>query len=180
MKLRNLRREKMLKLTSKVFVGALVAAGLASMSGMAMATGATSGTMVVSATLTDACEVATGAAIAFGSFAGLASSGDKVADSGATFQIACSKGAVPTIKSTTGNTMSDGGGTPRLLPFNLSLTSGASADNMPTTAAAITITQDGTMQTVPLYARVLVANFTGANALAAGTFTKTVTVDVGY
>jgi hypothetical protein len=170
----------MLTFKSKILVGALVAAGMASMAGMAMAATA-SGNLVVSATLTSGCEVQAGA-IAFGSFTNLASAGDKNADSGATFKVACSSDVVPTIGSDTAHSMSDGGGTPKLLPFNLSLTAGAAADDLPASSVpvALSITKDGTLQTVTLYAKVLATNFTGVNALPANTYSRTVIVDVGY
>jgi hypothetical protein len=152
---------------------------MVSATGVAVA-GTTSGNLVVSATLTSGCEVQAGS-IAFGSIVTLASVGDKTADSGTTFKVACSSDVTPTIASTTVRSMSDGAGTPHLLPFNLSLTPGAAADDLATTTpVALTITQDGTMQTVPLYGKVLAANFTGANALPAGSYTNTMIVDVAY
>jgi hypothetical protein len=166
----------MFKFNSKALAVALAAAGMVSATGVAMAANAP-GNVVVSATLTSGCEVVDGA-IGFGSLVALASTGDKTADSGVTFKVACSSDVTPTIASTTTRSMTDGAGTPHLLPFNLSLTPGAAADDLAsTTPAALTITQDGTLQTVTLYAKILASNFA---ALPAGIYSNTMVVDVAY
>jgi hypothetical protein len=68
------------------------------------------------------------------------------------------------------------------LAFNLSLTSGAAADDLPATGAtaiALPLVQDGTVKVVPLYARVAKADFT---SLPAGAYANgsAVTVSVLY
>jgi hypothetical protein len=169
----------MFKFNSKALAVALAAAGMVSATGVATAA-STSGNLTVSATLASGCEVQAGV-IGFGSIVALASSGDKTADSGNTFKVACSNDVTPTIASTTTRSMTDGAGTPHFLPFNLSMTAGAAADDMAsTTPAALTITQDGTLQTVTLYAKVLASNFSGANALPSGIYSNIMVVDVAY
>jgi hypothetical protein len=169
----------MFKFNSKVLAAALVAAGMVSVTGVATATTA-QGNLVVSATLASGCEVQAGA-INFGSITTLASTGDKTADSGTTFKVACSSDVSPTIASTTTRSMTDGAGTPHLLPFNLSLTEGAASNDLATTTPdALSITKNGTKQTVTLYAKVLASNFSGANALPAGIYSNTMVVDVAY
>jgi hypothetical protein len=167
----------MLKFNSKSLVRALVAAGLVSVAGMAMAAGTANSTVTVDATLVSACEVSTTAAIHFGNITTLLSGGDKVANSGSTFQVACSSDVLPLISTTAVRKMLFGAVE---LPFNLSLTAGAAADDFPPTATGLVMTKDGTLQTVPLYAKVLAANFTGVNAKIAGAYTVNLTVAVAY
>jgi spore coat protein U-like protein len=167
----------MLKFDSKSLVRALVVAGLVSTAGVAMAAGSTSSTVTVDATLVSACEVSPTAAIHFGDITTLASSGDKTANSGSTFQVACSSDVAPLI-STTASRIMLFGAVP--LPFNLSLTSGAAADDFPPTATGLSMTKDGTLKTVTLYGKVLAANFTGANAKIAGAYTVDLTVALAY
>jgi spore coat protein U-like protein len=168
----------MFKFNSKALAVALAAAGMVSATGGAMAA-TTPGDLVVSATLAAGCEVSTGGAINFGSITALSSTGDKTADSGTTFQVACTSGVSPTISSATTRSMSDGAGTPHLLPFNLSLTAGAATGELPTsgTTQALTFTQDGTLQPVTIYSRVLASNFA---ALPAGSYTATMIMNVAY
>jgi spore coat protein U-like protein len=157
----------------------IVLAALASLSmcGAAMAANADS-TLTVSATLTTACEVSPTASISFGSFAALASTGDMTANSGSTFQVACSNSATPTIYATGTRSMVNGG--TNLLPFNLSLTSGAASDDLPSdsgTASTFTLTQDGSLHDVVLYAKTAAADFKG---LPSGPYTTDITVSVVY
>jgi spore coat protein U-like protein len=165
----------MSKLNSTVMARVVAAALLASAASAASAA-TVQGNVTVGATLTAGCQVQ-GGAISFGSFLALTSAGDKNADTGTSFKIACTSGVTPTISSATTREMTDGTGN---LPFQLSLTAGAAADDFPTTPGAFTFTSDGTLQTVAIYAKVLNTNFTGANALPAGVYSKTVVVDVDY
>jgi spore coat protein U-like protein len=167
----------MLKFKSKSLVRALVAAGLVSIASMAIAAGTASSTVTVDATLVSACEVSTTAAIHFGNITNLLSAGDNVADSGSSFQVACSSDVAPLVSAAASRIMVNGTNN---LPFNLSLTSGAIADDFPPTATGLAMTKDGTLQTVTLYAKVLAANFTGANNLPGGSYSKTMTVAVAY
>lgn len=142
----------------------VVAVALASvvMCGAAVAAQGDS-TLTINATLTSACAVSAGATISFGSFSTLAA-GDQVADSGATFTVACSVDMAPTIFAAGTRTITDG---TNYIPFNLSLTSGAPTDSVPATLALATglaIVQDGTVKSVPLYARLLKASFTSKPA----------------
>jgi len=157
----------------------LVAAALASMTicGSAVAAQADS-TLTVSATLTSACAVSPTSTISFGSFSTLATA-DQTADSGSTFTVACSSDLTPTIFVLGTRTIINGA---NILPFNISLTAGAASNDLPATgatAAALTLTKDGTAHVVPLYARLAKANF---NSLPAGAYANgsAVTVSVVY
>lgn len=157
-------------------VGSVLAIGLLLVAGEVRAAEAT-GDVIVSATLSNACEVsAPSAAIDFGTFAALSSTGDKSANSGSTFQVACSTSATPTIYSASTRSMTSGASS---LPFNLCLASCTGSNDLATTSAGdpLTITQDGTLQTVTLYGRTLATNFAG---LPAGAYSQTVTVAVVY
>lgn len=157
----------------------VVAVALASVVMCSTAVAAQSDSILsVDATLTSACAVSAGATISFGSFSTLAT-GDQTADSGSTFTVACSSDMTPLIFATGTRTIINGANT---LPFNLSLTSGAATDALPATlalAAALTLTKDGTAKVVPLYARLVKANFT---SLPAGAYANgsAVTVSVTY
>lgn len=145
-------------------------------SGLAVAAEDTS-TLTVSATLTTACEVSAASAISFVDFAALASTGNQTANSGSTFQVACSADATPTIYASGTRSMTNGVDN---LAFNLSLTAGAAANDLPSTlgtAAALTVTQDGSLHDVALYAKTDAANF---KALSSGNYTTDVTVAVVY
>jgi spore coat protein U-like protein len=155
-----------------LFAAAVVAAAFGG-SATAVTVG---GTLTVDATLTAACEVSPTSQIQFGSFDALASTGNKDANSGSSFQVACTTGLSPTIYASASRVMSNGTDS---LPFNLSLTSGGSDDlaSAAIGAQAVSITQDGTMQDVVLYGRVLASNFA---SLPAGAYTGDVTVSVVY
>ena len=156
----------------------LLAVALASISfGGAAVAGTASSTLTTDATLTTACEVSAASAIGFGSFAALNSTGDKTGNSGSTFQVACSNSAAPKIYATGTRSMMNG---TFALPFNLSLTSGAASDDLPATSgssAALSVTQDGDLHDVVLYAKTTAANF---KALPSAHYTADVTVSVSY
>ena len=155
----------------------LLSLAVASVLGCGSVAAATaSGTLTVDATLTAACEVSPSSAIDFGSFNALASTGNVDADSGSTFQVACTTGLAPKIYASASRSMSNGTDS---LAFNLSRTAGGADDLASTSlgAQAITITQDGTMQDVTLHGRVLASNFA---SLSPGAYTGTVTVSVDY
>jgi spore coat protein U-like protein len=157
----------------------LVAAALASFAMCGTVAAAQSDSVLtVDATLTSACAVSAAAAISFGSFSTLATV-DQTADSGSTFTVACSVDMEPAIFVTGTRTIINGANT---MPFNLSLTSGAAADDLPATlalASVLPLVQDGTAKVVPLYARLAKANF---GSLPAGAYTNgsAVTVSVLY
>jgi spore coat protein U-like protein len=155
----------------------LLAAALASISFGALAASPANSTLTTDVTLTTACETNGASAIHFADTVALLSSGDNTANSGSTFQVACSNSATPTIYATGTRAMVNGSNS---LAFNLSLTSGAASDDLPSTsgsAAALSITQDGTMKVVALYAKTLATNFA---ALPSGAYTGDVTVSVAY
>ncbi|MEJ1962835.1 MAG: spore coat protein U domain-containing protein [Gammaproteobacteria bacterium] len=156
----------------------LVAIAVASITLSAAATAAQSdGTLVVNATLVSACTVSPGATISFGEFSAQ-KAGDTLADSGATFQVACSADLTPAIFAIGARTVTNGANT---LPFNLSLTAGADLDDLPLTLGAaedLTMTQDGTPQEITLYAKALTADYAG---LPGGIYTAgLITVSVSY
>jgi spore coat protein U-like protein len=155
----------------------LLAAMLASMAvcGTAVAAQA-DGALTVSATLTSACAVSAGS-ISFAAFSTLAPA-DQKADSATSFTVACSSDLAPKIFATGTRAVVSGVNS---IPFNLSLTADAPADDLGTdisTAAALTtLTKDGTAYVVPLYARLVAANF---KTKPAGDYTAALTVSVSY
>jgi hypothetical protein len=153
--------------------------GVAAMTGSSVAA-TSSSTVAVGATLVDGCEVTPNATISFGNITTLLSTGNKMADSGSTFQVACSNGATPLIYTPDPHVMVDVATGNESLPFNLSLTAGAAGDTINSTPTGFALTKDGTMKTVTLYARVLPANFTGGNARTSGAYAVNLTVSVDY
>jgi spore coat protein U-like protein len=155
-----------------------VAVAIASMAVSGAAAAATvSSTMTVDATLVNACEVSPTSAIHFGSFPALLSSTDKTADSGSTFQVACSSGAVPKIYTLSTRTLVSGANS---FPFNLSLTSGAAADDLPATGVTGVdpgMAKDGAFHDVTIYASIAAANY---STKPAGAYTRAVTLSVDY
>ncbi len=145
-----------------------------SMSGVVSAAGTATGTLTVNATLTSACTVSAAPTI---SFVFGAQDASATANTVSTFQVACSSDLTPTIYASGTRAMTSGANT---MPFNLSLTADAVADDLPTTSpgAALTLVQDGTLKDVPLYASVAPAAFRG---LAGGSYTVTgLSVVVSY
>ncbi|MBA2673169.1 spore coat protein U domain-containing protein [Ramlibacter sp.] len=165
-------------MSKRILISALAAAGLASMAFSSHAA-TVGGSVDVQTTLTAACEIsASGAAIDFGSVVALASSGNKAANSGSGFQVACSTGLSPTIYSATTREMDDGA--THTLAFNLCLSACTGSNDLASAALSadtLSITQNGSLQTVALHGRILAANF---KALPAGSYAKTVTVNVDY
>lgn len=135
------------------------------------------GTMTVNATLTSGCTVSA-STLNFASAVALTSSPDVTADTGTSLKVACTAGTTPQIWSDTPRALSDGTNT---FAFNLSQTSGAAADDLPTTSlAAETIsgfTADGAEHTVTIYGKILASNF---GSKPAGSYTKAVTLSVNY
>lgn len=157
-------------------LAALLAAGMAS--GSANVAAATqTGTMTVDATLTAACTVSA-STLTFAAANALTSSADVTGDTGTSLKIACTTGTTPAIWSDTERTLSDGTNT---FPFNLSQTSGAAADDLPTvtgSAEAISgFTADGEEHTVTIYGKILASEF---GVKPAGAYTKAVTLSVNY
>ena len=158
---------------TKYKIGLLAAAVTSiALSGAANAVTTQTGNLTVSATLTSACSVSASPAISFASFSTLAGA-DQTADSGTSLQVACSAGLTPVMFVSGTRTMVDGGGL-NPIAFNLSLTSGAAANDLVIAigpATSFGLTQDGAPHAVVLYARVPLANFAskvaGAYATAA-------------
>jgi len=135
--------------------------------------------LTVSATLTSGCSVSAASAINFANFSTL-ESGDQTSDTAGSFTVACSADALPKIFAT--GTREIVGGTPSTaIPFNLSMTAGAAADDLPltlATAESLVMTQDGAAHAVPVYATILQADYVG---LGGGTYTSTgLTLSVSY
>lgn len=156
-----------------------LAMGAMAMAGGAMAAEVTD-TLTANLTLTSACEVSPTSTIEFGSKVALASVSAATASSGSTFQVACSADATaPKIYAAATRTMKKGGsGTG--IAFNLSLTAGAAADDLPSTAVgAVSVgefTQDGAFHDVVIYGK---APNSWA-ALPSGDYTGTVLLTVVY
>jgi spore coat protein U-like protein len=157
-------------------LAALLAAGMAIGSTNVVA-GTQTGTMTVDATLNAACTVSA-STLTFAAADALTSSADVTGNTGESLKIACTTGTTPTIWSETERTVSDGTNT---FPFNLSQTSGAENDDLPTdtgSAAAISgFTADGTEQTVTIYGKILAGEF---GTKPAGAYTKAVILSVNY
>ena len=137
------------------------------------------GDVTVQTTLTSACEVSSGGTIDFGQVVALASTATPTADSGSTFQVACSNGLTPKLYSASARSMDDGAA--HQLPFDICLSACDGSNALSTTAAGATTptpwTSDGTLQDVKLHGRLLAANFGG---LPAGNYSKTVVISVDY
>lgn len=156
-----------------------LALGAMAMGGGAMATEVTD-TLTANLTLTSACEVTPTSTIQFGSKVALASVSATSADTGSTFRVACSASAdAPTIYAAAIREMKIGDAG-AAIPFNLSLSSGANADDLPSipgeAAPVGTLTQDGAFHDVVIYGK---APNTWA-ALPSGAYTGTVLVTVAY
>lgn len=156
-----------------------LAIGAMAMAGGAMAAEVTD-TLTANLTLTSACEVSPTSTIDFGSKVALASVTAATANSGSTFQVACSADATaPKIYAAVTRTMKKGG-TGTGIAFNLSLTSGAAADDLPSEVGSAisvgTLTQDGAFHDVVIYGK---APNSWA-ALPSGDYTGTVLLTVTY
>ncbi len=155
-----------------------VAVASISLSAIAAAAGQTDGTLQVDATLVSACTISGSPVISFGSFSSQLA-GDKTADSGTTLMVACSSDLTPLISAAGARVLVKGANN---LPFNLSQTADAVADNLPLTVATgeaiVGFTKDGTPYPVHLYARALTAGYLG---LQSGLYNAApITVSVSY
>lgn len=154
----------------------VLAAGAVFVSGAQAAT--VSGGMDVQTTLTSACEVSASGLIDFGSIVALASTGNQNAANTTGFNVACSSDLSPKIYSTSTRAMVNGSNS---LPFELCLGASCTGSNsLATTQGAadtLSITQNGSLQAVPLSAKILAADF---KALPALTYLSTVTINVDY
>lgn len=162
----------------KALLSTMLAAGMV-MGSAGVSALTASGTMTVSATLTSSCSVSD-SALDFGSIAALDVTADVTGDTGSTLEIACTTGTTtPVIYSTSTRTMSDGG--TGSLPFFLSQTSGAAADDLPNTSTGETIgsgwTADGSAQAVTIYGRIPTSSFVGQPV---GSYSASITISVDY
>jgi hypothetical protein len=170
-----MRATYIIRTSSIRFAAALALAG-ASFTAVA---GNSNVSLSMSGTLASACEVTGTPSINF-TLTPLASGSDALADTGSGLAVACSADASPSFYVAGTRSLSSGGGSPTLIPFNLSLTSGASINDIPLTSGTATplnITQDGTPQTVIIYGRVLVTDSQGKPST---TYTTSLTVNVDY
>lgn len=123
------------------------------------------------------CTVASGAQLAFGDVVALASTGDRITDSGVSFWVNCNSEvtSAPQLYSSNPRLMVSGSGS---LPFQLSLVSpgGVELASSPP-GAALDIVRNGTNQTVTLYAKVLASSF---RSLRPGTYATSLTMTVVY
>lgn len=136
-------------------------------------------TLTVSATLTSACEVSATSAISFGNVVALASTtANTAANSGSTFQVACSVSESPTIYASGTREMING---TDVIPFTLSVVSSGGAELPSTsgTAAALpgSFVQDGDLHNVTLYSTIDAADFKSLPSVA---YTTDLTVAVVY
>jgi spore coat protein U-like protein len=123
------------------------------------------------------CTVSSDARLAFGTVVALASTGDRSTNTGSSFWVNCSAEvtAAPSLHSSSTRTMVSGGNG---LPFSLSLVAPGGAD-LPTSSpgASLSITRNGTNQTVTLYGKILASAF---RSLPAGTYSTVVSVTIVY
>jgi spore coat protein U-like protein len=146
------------------------------MSGIAAVAETATANLTVSVTLVNACTVSE-ATMDFTNTAALLSTGDQIADTGATLRIACTTGSSPTIWSSSPRFLVSG---PNSIPFNLSQESGAALDDLPTAAPGDAISgyiADGTEKVVPLFGKILALNFGDEPA---SVYTANITVSVNY
>lgn len=154
-----------------------LALGAMAMAGGAMATDVTD-TLTANLTLTSACEVTSNSTIDFGSKVALASVSAATSSTASTFKVACSVDATaPKVYAAATREMTLGANS---IPFNLSLSSGANANDLPSIAGEAasvgTLTQDGAFHDVVIFGK---APNTWA-ALPSGAYTGTVLVTVVY
>ena len=154
----------------------LLALALASVFAGAASAGQVTSTMTVSATIEAGCKVSSASSIAFAPIAGLDTAGDMNANSGSTFQVACSNGATVGIYSADTREMKQGSD---VIPFSLSLaedgsTPLSSSSATPTAFAGI---QDGSDHDVVIYGHVANGDFKGKPI---GAYTTDITFAVVY
>jgi len=138
------------------------------------ATAATvSNTMTVTATITQSCTLSPTSTLSFGD---LVAGGSDVTATSSGVSLLCTKGSSPKIYSASDRKIING---TEEIPFNLSLTSGASADDLPTTAPTETNlpTTTGEAQVIPIYGRIPAANYLTKTA---GAYSGTVVLNVDY
>jgi hypothetical protein len=128
--------------------------------------------------IAQSCTVASGGMLVFQGVILLASTGNRTTDSGQSFKVKCDSGVAGTLRlhSGTPRVMRNGSNN---LPFNLSLTSGAPSNDLPTAppGAQINITRDGLDHPVILYAKIYTEDF---RTLPGGLYSASITLTVEY
>ena len=147
--------------------------------GMAMADPNTASVLTADATLQAACEISPAAAINFGSFPALGSTGNVEADTGVSLTVACSNGGVtPTLYGDATREMADAGA--NKIAFKLSLASSGGTELSSTAGSPTALpsfTHNGQAQTVVLYGRIVPAAY---QAKPIGAYEGTVNLTLAY
>jgi hypothetical protein len=134
--------------------------------------------IVCSNAIAQSCTVAAGGVLVFQGVIPLASTGNQTTDSGQSFKVNCDSGVTAALRLYSA--------TPRVmrnssygLPFNLSLTSGAPSNDLPTASpgAQLNITRNGQDQPVTLYAKIFTQDF---RSLPGGLYSASITLTVEY
>jgi hypothetical protein len=128
--------------------------------------------------LAQSCTAGSGGILVFQGVIALASTGNQTTDSGQSFKVKCDSGVTGTLRlySATQRVMRNSSFS---LPFNLSLTSGAPSNDLPTTSpgAQINITRNGLDHPVTLYAKIFTEDF---RTLPGGLYSASITLTVEY
>lgn len=128
--------------------------------------------------LAQSCTATQGAALAFPIVVALASGGNPTTDSAQSFKISCDASVTGPLRLYSA--------TPRLmrnsayvLPFNLSLNSGAASDDLAVNSPGtlFDIVRDGQARQVTLYAKILAQNF---KSLPGGVYSTSITLTLEY
>jgi len=124
------------------------------------------------------CTVGSGGTLSFTGIVALASTASQTTDSGQSFKVRCDSGVTGTLRlySATPRVLRNGANS---LPFNLSLTSGAASDDLPTNSpgTSFSVAPDGLDHAVTMYAKVFTQDF---RALHGGLYSASITVTVEY
>lgn len=128
--------------------------------------------------IAQSCTVASGGTLAFQGVVALASTGNQTTDSGQSFSVKCDSGVTGPLRlySMTQRVMRNSSYS---LPFNMSLTSGAASNDLPTAppGTQINITRDGQNHPVTLYAKIFTQDF---KSLPGGLYSASMTLTVEY
>jgi Spore Coat Protein U domain len=123
------------------------------------------------------CTIATGATLSFGAVVALASTGNVSTNTASSFWVNCTSDvtAAPTLYSSTPRTLTSGANS---LAFSLSAVAPGGTE-LPTASpgAALTITRDGTNQTVTLHGRLFSSNF---RSLPSGQYSRSIGLTLEY
>ena len=124
------------------------------------------------------CTVASSGTLIFQGIVALASTGNQTTDSGQSLRMRCDSGVngVLRVYSGTQRVMRSGA---NILPFNLSLNSGAAGDDLPLAppGAQLNLIPDGQDHAVIMYAKIFAQDF---KALPGGFYSASTTLTVEY